>query len=166
MKQIKHIKDVNTLHELIAIAIADARAVMEVAGFEAHYKSWYKGTGGDDPCYFCLAGAIIVKDFDYSNSEGTFDMTDFPGETYSRLHALDSVRVGDWNRAFMCMHGYAADDYGKVEKQASMFQMQGLAEPAYATFRNNARLAQHLDHLECLLPEIKEAELKALAVEA
>ena len=171
VNQIEHIKDVKFLHELIAIAITDARAAMRVKGLKAHYGYWYSGTrprAGTRPpkvCSFCLAGATIARDVDYINDGGEIMDDDFGDQTQFKLLALDHVREGSWIGAFLAMHECSklAKSESEYMRQAVIFRDYGLARPDKDHFTDNEELHIHLGSLERMLPDIKEAELQALA---
>ena len=173
-KQIEHIKDVKSIHDLIVIAISDARATMKVDGFRAYYFDWCRvdfaysdnpSAGGHKECTFCLAGAVIAGSANHS-VEKSFQITDFDQGTISKLEALDSIREMDWATAYMCFYNYEYMDLDP-NPAASVFEVElnsSLLNLKYKLFKNNEELHRHLSSLEKMLPVIKEAEQKALEV--
>ena len=159
-KEIKHIKDVKFLYKLMQIAIADARATMKVEGFQAHGAHWYSDDAYPKVCSFCLAGATIARDLNFSTTAGTRRSYDYDRETKNRLLALDNVRRGDWTNAFIYMH---YRENSNVADQAKVFTIDAtLKTPRYGDFDSNEMLSWLLDDLDMVIDIVKRAELKAL----
>jgi hypothetical protein len=83
------------LGKCLEIAIADARLLSKIEGFELDMSSWVRVNGED--CSVCLAGAAMVRRSNACRSTEPCDMND----NYERVYyAIDSLRQGlitcDW----------------------------------------------------------------------
>lgn len=114
------ITKINTLHELLALAIGDFEKVLEDDRYAINMSSWHApGPDGDDRCHVCLAGSVLAKTFQLGLDvdADTFETRVWSDERLSdRLHALDDLRLGDIRRAYYSLN----DDDGTWDTPAEV----------------------------------------------
>ena len=160
--QIEHIKDVKTLHELLAIAIEDARAAMKVEGYNANSMNWHRINMKATQCSFCLAGAVMGRALGFDLSEKHITLSTVDTNTARMLRAIDYARESDWRSAFNLIHGHGSWNMSSTFLEY-MKEASSRVFLLHYSFESNDELSIYLDSLEALLPTIKKCELEALA---
>ena len=101
---------IDTLHELLALAIGDFERVLADDRYAIDMTVWHGPEDHDDGrCHVCLAGSVIAKtialdpsvDVDDESVDG--DLLFGAGAISNRLFALNSLRSGQVERAWHFM---------------------------------------------------------------
>ena len=146
-------KKMNRLHEILAAAIVDARG-LDREVYTPNFSHWHQPDDGIpsfvEACQICLAGAVIAGRLVDGAMENLSD-EDFEPAIASRLLALNSMRLGDWDGAWREVHS------GPIP-QGLIF----LAHPSCDTFTNWKEFDENLKSLEAILPALREIEDQAL----
>jgi hypothetical protein len=105
------------LGELMAVAIADARAVV-AAGHELDMSTWMSGRmPNSGKCVVCLAGAVMLnKSFGAGKEPPPIGVTPrmYPIATHHKLRAIDMLRVGNFAEAWALVEGKDFETEGPV----------------------------------------------------
>lgn len=106
MKTLDHVK---TLHELIAIAVADMHAAERAPDMAIDMGTWMS-THGDGVCYVCMAGAVMAGTLevprDYQGFRFHYPFSVFGGQpTRDKLRALSSLALRNARAALHTFYG-------------------------------------------------------------
>lgn len=93
----KQFSEINTLHELLALALDDFEIILKDDRYQINMNVWYLAMP-KQKCAVCLAGAVIANRF---GGDDTYVID-------PRLYALDMLRKGDVNSACVYIGKYAA----------------------------------------------------------
>lgn len=104
MNSLAHI---NTLHELLALALDDLAAIEKTPGFVVDMGLWVRRINTE--CRVCLAGSVMVRGLGATGR--SVYPSDFDEATERRLDALDDLRMGDVRPACEFVLGEAALDH-------------------------------------------------------
>lgn len=86
------LEEVNTLHELLALAIEDFEAIRKNLNYKINMAFWHYRS--DNCCYVCMAGSVMANKFNVHTTQN-MGPSDFSGEIGNRLHAINFLRMGD-----------------------------------------------------------------------
>ena len=141
------------MSKLLEVAIADARS-LDRSLYRPFSREWHTKLP-DGPCLICLAGSVIAGTFKASINSKRFPWS-YDTEEADKLCAINSMRSGDWSRAFYIVYG--------VNPGARISQkLYTLRKPAHVEFNGWDEFHAHLDSLEALLPTLREIDIAAFA---
>ena len=139
----------DTLHELLAAAINDARHLNPYSYYPSSMRWHYSPTGGH--CEVCLAGSIIARTYRSSRSLDILPSM-FSFAIYRKLCAIDNMRRGKWLNAYLTL-------YETPAPLAIEDRLLHLPMPAHSEFNGWLQFTAHLDSLEPVVSELREIEL-------
>ena len=138
----------DTLYELLAAAINDARQLDPQSYYPSSMRWHYSPTRGH--CEVCLAGSVIARTYRSSRSLAILpSMFSFP--IYRKLYALENMRCGEWLNAYLTLYETPAPV--AIEDRLLLLPM-----PAHSEFDNWPEFDAHLDSLEPVVGELREIE--------
>ena len=109
-----------TLHELVQLAITDARAVLRVSR-KLYMYAWvslqHNTDSGEYRCIPCLAGAVMLRSLEKLEVAPSASTA---GSILRKLAALNSVRRGDWTGALLAV--YSAEVAGDLYRKHQIFR--------------------------------------------
>ena len=142
----------DTLYELLAVAINDARQLNPHA-YCPSSKRWHRSRMGSH-CEVCLAGSIIARTY---RSSPNLDIlpTMFSLRIRKKLCAIDNMRCGKWLHAYLMLYETAAPL--AIEKR-----LLDLPKPTYIDFKGWLQFNTHLDSLEPIMYKLRAIELDAV----
>ena len=148
----KHHELPGTLHQMLALAVADARRI-DRNDYLPSFGDWH--TPKDNGlCAICLAGSVLAGTLEVSPHCQAIPF--LRNNAYFRkLQALDSSRCGEWLDAFHFMHR-------KWPSGITRSRLQSLAAPSHPLFQGWKQFDAHLDSIETFVPLIREIELEFL----
>ena len=160
-----------TLAETVRLALTDGAALArDACNADARYTfysgAWH-GTAHDarGACVVCAAGSVMARTL-----QAPHDATLFPGcfayAWTAVLEAVESVRIGDWRRAFTDMHGlrHRATVAFATAMARTLDDAGGATTPESGDFSNLAGYLAWLDHVRAnVLPAVTTHEARALA---
>ena len=150
--------EIDTLHELLAVGIADGRAVLAddhywpnstVFHSRCHAPRPLRPLPVDYPCMVCLAGGVIARTLRMPWTSSCSPET-FGKAVSDRLEALDDLRCGAVDAALGCLRGLDG---------ALMEVDLGHPLPECDEFRGKKEFEKHLDSLEHLRAWLEERGL-------
>lgn len=148
----KHHELPGTLHQMLALAVADARRI-DRNDYLPSFGDWHTPTD-DGLCAICLAGSVLAGTLGASPHSQA--MPFLKNNAYFRkLEALDSSRCGKWIEAFCFMHR-------KPPTGITRTRLHSLPAPSNALFQGWEQFDAHLDSIETFIPLIREIELEYL----
>ncbi len=148
----KHHELPGTLHQMLALAVADARRI-DRNDYLPSFGDWH--TPKDDGlCAICLAGSVLAGTLGASPHSQA--MPFLKNNAYFRkLEALDSSRCGEWIDAFHFMHR-------RWPSGVTRSRLESLPAPSHSLFQGWKQFDAHLDSIETFIPLIREIELEYL----
>ncbi len=139
---------INTLSELLATAIADARR-LDRDQYQPRYRNWHF-PNSQGFCEICLGGSFVAGTLGCSPAKEASPWN-FPRKTHARIEALNAMRSGAWIDAYRLFHQRNPTD-------AVAFRMVRLPVPARPHFLGWEEFDVHLKSLESIIPKLREIE--------
>jgi len=103
----KHFCELNTLSELLEIALRDFEQVCKVDSFRVDMGLWLINSRAEEHiCYGCLAGAVLYQEKLVDTNDGYIDVTP-SGMNFKvgmRMRAINKLRTGFLQEAAKIMH--------------------------------------------------------------
>lgn len=98
------ITKINTLHELLAVALGDFRQVLEDPRYLVDMRTWHTPVG-KNACQVCLAGSVLAKRLDTPLHTHAYELA-MPRAPYWRhMKALNNLRRGKVGDALSDLEG-------------------------------------------------------------
>ena len=141
----------NTLNELLAAAILDARH-LNPATYYPSFIRWHRSPMNGH-CEISLAGSIIARTYHSAHRLNIIPAM-FSLAIKHKLYAIDDMRIGKWLSAFMVL--YKTSPSPEIEKS-----LVALPQPAHFNFKGWLQFNAHLDSLEPIVDELREIERDA-----
>ena len=89
-----NLEDIETLHELLEIAIQDFQKILLHDDYQPNMNNWHLGSGASHGrCEVCLAGSVIAMSLNMP-AKKTYSPSDFNEDIGRRLEALNELRLG------------------------------------------------------------------------
>lgn len=127
---------INTLHELLAVAIGDFEKVLANPFYRINMGEWHKPTRSGAHCTVCLAGSVLA------GSMKTAVTTDYQSTPSNppidkRMAALNMLRTGDISYAYYDLHGLHG--WGGIQSTIDVLNRKwaGCVVGAHATNRRS-----------------------------
>ena len=86
-------KPPETLHELLALALADYDIISQRPGYVIDMMSWHAPKDKERTCHVCLAGCVIARTLQYDKDICAIP-DDFDENWAEALEYLDDLRLG------------------------------------------------------------------------
>ncbi len=151
---------IDTLHELLALAIGDFRKVLADDRYAIDMSTWHEpGDDADDRCHVCLAGSVLAKTIKLPLHDNAEDSFKGPA-AWDRLFALNSLRIGDVVEAACNLHRRDRDAQDKINDAYTFAKRESIQFPyeiANPTDREGGYAL--LERLEDLQHKLKAAGL-------
>ena len=147
---------INTLSELLATAIADARR-LDRDQYQPRYRNWHF-PNSQGFCEICLGGIILAETFECSPKKN-YAPWEFPPETHNKIEALEAMRTGAWLEAYHLVYQHSPP----LEIEA---RLCCLPTPSWAAFVGWRQFNSHLKSLESILPKLRSIESSDDHIEA
>ena len=141
----------DTLYELLAAAINDARQLDPQSYYPSSMRWHYSPTRGH--CEVCLAGSVIARTYRSSRNLDILPSM-FSFAIYRKLCAIDNMRRGKWLNAYLTL-------YETPAPVAIEDRLLGLPRPTHVDFKGWLQFNAHLDSLEPIMYELRAIELDA-----
>lgn len=104
MTNAKSFAEMNTLHEILAVAIADMKLGLEDEAVDFNMQHWHR-PNGKGVCVICMAGAVIHYSLAEILTRRAFlSPSSFRQEIRYRLFALNDLRSGSISQAQFSLH--------------------------------------------------------------
>ena len=139
---------INTLSELLATAIADARR-LDRNQYQPRYRNWHF-PNSQGFCEICLGGSFVAGSLGCSPAKEASPW-DFPRKTHAKIEALNAMRSGAWIEAYRLF-------YQRNPTEVVAFRLVRLPVPARPHFLGWEEFDVHLKSLESLIPKLREIE--------
>ena len=138
----------NSMSDLLSAAVADARG-LDRKRYNPCSDEWHDGIAVDQ-CQVCLAGAFIAGTLEFQPS---FDIRPsmFTHPMHDKLLALDAMRSGDWEFAFLKF-------YSCRPRPDTLDALLDLPDPDDSDFYSWEEFDHHLNSLESIIPELRRIE--------
>ena len=99
----KEFEEANTLLKLTVLALLDYDEVAKTPGYEIDMSTWYDARG--DVCEVCFAGCVIAnRSYAKAIGEDSIFPDDFDDDIAVKFHALNRIREGDIEGAYLRLH--------------------------------------------------------------
>ena len=138
----------DTMHELLAVAITDAKAISRRV-YKPHFGYWHCPID-NGKCLVCLAGSIIARSLNSpakANIRPSFLSTD----VQRKMDALNAMRHGNWLHAYDLIYNSAPD-------RSTLDALLSLPAPAQCDFIGWRQFNAHLKSLQRILPKLRAVE--------
>lgn len=121
-----NITEINTLHELLALAIGDFRKVLADDRYAIDMGVWHSpGEDGDDTCHVCLAGSVLAKTVQLPLDVNA-EVSVKSAAIWDRLFALNDLRCGAVCGAIKSLHGRGPDIIAKHIDAYEFVEREGI----------------------------------------
>lgn len=95
-------EQVNTLHELLGLALDDMEKILKTPGYIIDMGRWHEPSIAST-CRVCLAGSVIANRY-ADGPEKMHEPEDFSRAVQKRLFALNALRNGNIAAAWVALH--------------------------------------------------------------
>ncbi len=114
MTDAKSFAEMNTLHEILAVAIADMKLGLEDEAVDFNMEHWHR-PNGKGVCVICVAGAVIHYSLAEILTRRAFlSPSSFRQEIRYRLFAINDLRSGSIFQAKLNLHYPNQEDRDKA----------------------------------------------------
>ena len=141
-----------TLHEMLTLAVADARSIKR-SDYLPSYSDWHTPKEHGQ-CAICLAGGVLAGTLGVSPHSEAMPFL-LNNAYFRKLEALDSSRCGEWIDAFKHMH--------RVWPTGITYaRLKSLPPPSNPLFHGWDQFDAHLKSIETFIPLVRNIELEFL----
>ncbi len=148
----KHKTLPNTLHELLAVAIKDAK-ILDRQLYRPYALSYHTFDRNFNHCRVCLAGAVMVHTLE-AVIKDMLDPEDYPKQTRFKLYALDQMRLGHFRSAYKTLYLCRTEIPDYIGQR-----LDDLPEPKKRNFSCWNDFDEHLKSLEGIQQELAKLDV-------
>jgi len=138
----------DTMHGLLAVAIADAKAISR-RKYQPHFGYWHCPLD-NGKCLVCLAGSIIARSLNSPSTAMIRPSFLSPG-VQRKMDAINAMRHGNWQYAYHLIYNSAPDC-------STLDSLLFLPTPAQCDFIGWRQFNAHLKSLQRILPKLRAVE--------